>query len=332
MLTPDVRLLKVFDEVYKTRSVSRAAENLSLGQPAVSIALGKLREHFGDPLFVRTSSGMEPTPFGQTLIKPMRAAIEAIDVALGQHSAFDPALSRRVFTVAMTDTSQMALLPDLLHRIREVAPNVQIRVVSLSTATGRRLEAGEVDLAIGFMPELDAGFYQQTLFRQHYVCLVSAGHPRVREQLDLAAFEREEHAVVRTSGSGHQIIEREIARQNIKRRVAVTIPDFVGAAFVAEATDLVATIPGRLSEALARRGRFRIFPVPFPMPEYAIKQHWHERYHYDLGSQWLRGLIRDLLGGMNDPVRQYLCAPAGGAARTGDTDAGACAAADPAQP
>lgn len=296
----DPRLLNVFDAIYKTASVSRAADELGLGQPAVSIALGKLRAHFDDPLFVRTSNGMAPTPLGQELIQPVRAAIDALALASGYRTVFDPASVERSFCVAMTDISQLVLLPGLLERLREVAPRVHIDVVNLSPETGRLLEAGEVDVALGFMPQLEAGFYQQALFRQHYVCMASAEHPRICGTLTLAQFEAEEHAVVTTSGTGHLIIDRELARQGINRRVALRIPNFLGAAFVVEHTDLLITIPTRLGEMLAGRGHFKTYPVPFPLPDYSVKQHWHERQHNDPGNRWLRGLHRDLLSEFTD--------------------------------
>lgn len=294
--TLDIRLLQVFDEIYKTRSVSRAADQLGLGQPAVSIALGKLREHYDDPLFVRTSSGMDPTPLGEELVQPIRRAIEALHQAMGYRSVFEPATVERTFTIAMTDISQLVLLPKLWARLRTVAPGIHIEVVNLSVETARMLEAGEVDLALGFMPQLDAGFYQQALFRQHYVCLVSTHHPRIQGSLSLSQFEAEDHAVVMTSGTGHLYVDRELARQNITRRVAVRLPNFLGVAFVIERTDLLVTIPARLGEMLAGRGAFTCYPVPFQLPEYVVKQHWHERYHDDLGNRWLRGVIRELLG------------------------------------
>lgn len=295
----DIRLLHVFDEIYKTRSVSRAADQLGLGQPAVSIALGKLREHYDDPLFVRTSSGMDPTPLGEELVQPIRRAIEALHEALGYRTAFDPATVERTFTIAMTDISQLVLLPGLWARLREVAPGVYIEVVNLSAETARMLEVGEVDLALGFMPQLDAGFYQQALFRQHYVCLASSHHPRITGSLSLSQFVAEDHAVVTTSGTGHLYVDRELARQNITRRVAVRLPSFLGVAFVIERTDLLAIIPARLGEMLAGRGEFTSYPVPFDLPNYTVKQHWHERYHDDLGNRWLRGVIRELLGRAN---------------------------------
>ncbi|TAH41250.1 MAG: LysR family transcriptional regulator [Betaproteobacteria bacterium] len=292
----DTRLLQVFDEIYKTRSVSRAADQLGLGQPVVSIALGKLRQHFGDPLFVRTSSGMDPTPLGEQLVRPIRTAIDALQVALGYRSVFDPATVQRTFRIAMTDISQLVLLPGLWARLHQVAPGVTVEVANLSPDTARMLEAGEVDLALGFMPQLDAGFYQQTLFAQHYVCLASIDHPRIRDELGRERFEAEEHAAVISSGTGHGYLERELARQNIERKVVLRVPNFLGVAFVVEHTDLVVTIPARLGEMLRRHGRFRIYPTPFSLPGYTVKQFWHERFHHDPGNRWLRSLIRELLG------------------------------------
>lgn len=296
MNPPEMRLLSVFEEIHKTRSVSRAAEALGLGQPAVSIALARLREHFGDPLFVRTSGGMAPTPLAEELAQPVREALAALERALGHRSGFEPRASQRTFRICMTDISQLVLLPRLWARLRATAPGIRIDIVPLSEDTGRMLESGEGDLALGFMPQLEAGFYQQALFRQHYVCMASDDHPRIGESLTLAQFEAEEHAVVTSSGTGHLIIDRELARQRIARRVALRIPNFLGAAFVLEHTELLLTIPQRLGEVLRGRGRLRIFPVPFPLPDYAVKQHWHERFHHDPGNRWLRGLISDLLG------------------------------------
>ena len=302
----DHRLLSVFDEIYKSRSVSRAAAALGLGQPAVSIALAKLRRHFDDPLFVRTSNGMDPTPLSDELVQPIRAALDALGLAMGHRSVFTPAQTQRCFRVCMADISQLVLLPKLWSRLHTTAPGVKIEVIALKDAstTSSWLEAGEADLAIGFMPQLETGFYQQLLFRQRYVVLASADHPRVRNGLSRKQFEREDHAVFATAGTGHQMIDQELARQGIGRRVALTIPNFVGAAFVVERTDLLMIIPGRLAQLLRGRGEFSIFPLPFKMPDYAVKQHWHERYHHDPGNRWLRGLIAELVAESGTAAQQ----------------------------
>jgi DNA-binding transcriptional LysR family regulator len=297
MNSMDIRLLMVFDQIYKTRSVTAAAEALDLGQPAVSVALAKLRHHFGNPLFVRTSNGMEPTPFSEGLVQPVRDVLAALDQVLGYRSEFDPATAQRTFRICMTDISQLVLLPRLLAKLRVMAPAVCIETIPMSADAARLLESGEADLAIGFMPQLEAGFHQQALFLQNFVCLTGRRHPRIGEALDRAGFEAEDHAVVSSSGAAPSLLEREIARQGITRRVALKSPSFLAAAFVVEHTDLLLTIPRRLGEILEGRGEFRIFPLPFPVPEYEVKQHWHERFHHDDGNRWLRRLVLRLLTG-----------------------------------
>lgn len=169
-------------------------------------------------------------------------------------------------------------------------------MVDLSAETAQMLEAGEVGLALGFMPQFEARFYQQSLFGQHYVCLVRLHHARIQASLDLAQFETGDHAVVLTPGTGHMYVDKEPARQNISRKIAVRLPSFLGVAFVVERTDLIVTISARLGEMLAGRGDFVIYPVRSALPDYAVKRHWHERHHDDLGNRWLRGVIRDLPG------------------------------------
>ena len=291
----DFRLLSVFDEIYKTRSVSAAALALDLGQPAVSVALAKLRHQLGDPLFVRTSSGMEPTPFGEGLVRPVRAVLEALDLVHGHRNEFAPATSDRSFRICMTDISQLVLLPKLWESLRRSAPGIRIEIFPLSSDTAQLLESGQADLSLGFMPQLEAGFYQQVLFRQYFVCMVGAGHPRIKDALTLAQYEAEDHVVISASGSAPLIIDREIERQGIKRRIALKIPSFLGAALLVEHTEHLVTIPSRLGDVLQGRGAFRIFAVPFTLPSYEVKQYWHERYHQDPGSRWLRGVISELL-------------------------------------
>ena len=299
--TIEIRLLQVFDAIYKMRSVTEAAVALDLSQPAVSVALSKLRHHFGDPLFVRTSAGMEPTPFGEALVRPVRGALEALELVMGQQSHFEPASSKRLFRICMTDISQLVLLPRLWEALTLTAPGVRIDVLPLGSDIARLLESGDADLALGLMPQLEAGFYQNVLFSQKFVCMVSAHHPRIQTELRLEQFSSESHAVVSSSGAGPLILDREINRLGIQRKIALNIPNFIGAALVVEHTDLILTIPERLADVLQGRAAVRIFPVPFPLPQYDVKQHWHERFHNDPGSQWLRRVIADLMSANTPP-------------------------------
>ena len=295
MKTIDTRLLQVFNEIYAKKSVSSAALALGLPQPAVSIALSKLREHFGNPLFVRTSNGMTPTPLGTELIEPVRSALNAVSAVVDFSTHFDPSTSKRVFKIAMTDISQLILLPKLWERLRLTAPSVGIDVFPLSNDTPQLLESGAVDLALGYVPELEAGFYQQRLFSQHFVCMVSQSHPRIQGKLKLKQYLQEDHAAIVSSGAAPKIIDETLHAMGKERRIALRIPHFLGASFVVELTDLLITIPQRLAEVLQGRGAYVIYPVPFAIPTYEVKQHWHERYHHDAASRWLRGVIADLL-------------------------------------
>lgn len=291
----DRRLLAVFDEIAKKGSVTRAAEALDLGQPAVSIALARLREHFGDPLFVRVGSRMEPTPLARELTPSMRQALAAIDDAFGHRTRFDPQTTTRNFVVAMSDISQIVLLPGLWACLLAAAPGVSIEVRPLSQETPQQLEAGDADLAIGFMPQLDAGFYLQKLFPQRYVCLVRVGHPRIRATLTRARYEAESHIVVSGAGTGHVIVDREFARQGVERRVALKVPNYVGLSYLVEGTDLIATIPLRLAEVFMKRGRLRMLEPPVKLPGYDINLHWHARLHHDPGHRWMRAMVTRLL-------------------------------------
>ncbi len=291
----DTRLLLVFDEIYRRRSVSEAADAMDMGQPAVSVALAKLRHQFGDPLFVRTSGGMEPTPFAQGLAPHVRQALATVEVVLRHRNDFKPETSVRNFRIAMADISQLVLLPRLWERLHVIAPGIRIEILPLTAETGERLAAGEADFALGFLPQLVTGIYQKVLFHQNFVCLVSRQHPRIRDALSLADYEAEGHGVISSSGEAPAIIDREIARLGITRRVALKIPNFLGGAFVAEHTDLVLTVPKRLGEMLAERCAFRVLPVPFALPTFDVKLHWHERLHRDEGHRWLRGVISELL-------------------------------------
>lgn len=291
----ELRLLQVFDEIARERSVSRAADNLGIGQPAVSVALSKLREHFGDPLFVRIGNLMEPTPLAKELEQPVLQALHAWDRVYSHRTAFDPATSSRKFAICMSDISQLILLPKLLKYLRQNSPGVHIEILSPSDQAAKMLESGEADLAFGYMPQLEAGFYEQTLFRQRYCCVASAAHPRVQGSLSLRQFEAEQHAVVTSTSLAPLILEREIARQDIRHQVALRVPTYLGIPFVVEQTDLIVTVPELLVDLVAGRGEIRAYPVPFELPEFSIKQHWHERYHHDPGNMWLRQTLFELI-------------------------------------
>jgi DNA-binding transcriptional LysR family regulator len=293
----DLEWLKVFDEVYQTASVSKAAERLGLAQAAASTALNKLRQHFDDRLFARTALGMQPTPHAQKIYPALREVLAQLEQARGSRTGFQPERARRRFRICLTDISEVVLLPQLLNHVRRAAPGVQIETEIVSNASARRLEDGEVDLAVGFMPQLEAGFYEQTLFRQNFICLVARNHPRIGAKLTRKGFAAEAHAVISSSGTGHAIVDKTIARHGIERQVVVRLSSFLGVARIVAQTELVVIVPRILGQILATQEPVKMVEPPFNLPAYAVKQHWHARFHADDGNAWLRRTVAGLFSG-----------------------------------
>ena len=293
----DLDWLGVFVEVYKTQSVTRAAQRLGMAQASASIALNKLRRHFDDPLFSRTSQGMEPTPRAQSIYPELHEALLRIEKARNTHATFAPRDAQREFRICLTDISEIVLLPKLINHLRQAAPGLVVEASTISPDSRRRLESGEVDLAIGFTPDLEAGFYQQALFAQNFVCLASAEHPRVRTKLSRRAFSAEGHIVVTTSGTGHAIVDKVLARHKVERRAVLRVPSFLGVARIVAQTELLVIVPRLLGNALASQERVQVLEPPVPLPSYKVKQHWHERFNADAGNIWLRRTMADLFLG-----------------------------------
>jgi DNA-binding transcriptional LysR family regulator len=286
--------LSVFDEIYKTGSVSRAAERLEIAQATASVALNKLRTHFGDKLFSRTSKGMEPTPFAQQIYAELREAMSLLEKASAPRRPFNPAQEERTFRIAMTDISEVVMLPTLVNHLRKIAPRVNIEAEMISTDSPRRLETGEVDLAVGFMPHLESGFYQQTLFTQNFVCMVAKNHPRIKNTLTKNAFLKEGHVVVASSGTGHRIIDQLMEQMHIERDVVLRVPTFLGVARIVAQTELLVVVPNLLGEAFAEQEQVKLLPPPVALPSFEVKQHWHDRYHANPGNAWLRQTLASL--------------------------------------
>ena len=268
----DAKLLRLFDLLYATRSVTRAAERLGQSQPTVSIWLARLRRELRDPLFVRTPEGMQPTPRADALIGTVRAALDALRRLSAREPGFDPATARRRFRVCMTDASHVTLLPRLLGRLRARAPGVRLDAARIDADTGRLLRSGEADLALGYIPDLDAGFYQQVLYAQDWVCLADPRHPRAAEGLPLRRYGEEGHVAI-TSGTGHRLLEAALLRERVERRVVLELPGFLGLGAIVSATDLIATLPRHTGETLAAANALRVHPCPVPVASFTVKQH-----------------------------------------------------------
>lgn len=290
----DLKVVAIMSDLYDSRSVSTTAVNLSIRQSTVSMALARLRRHFEDPLFVRTSAGMEPTPRGVELIEVLRNAEFYLRKALEHRVAFDPLHSDRVFQVASTDIAQLTLLPTLLRRLKRISPAVSVTLSTISDRTPALLESGELDLAVGFIHPRGTGFYSQRLFQDRFVCAVRADHPRISKTVTIEQFEKEQHVAVSTSGTGHSIVEETLTAHSIRRQIGVRVPTFLGLGPILAQTDLVAVLPEQLGTYLAQAGRVKLAGLPVDMPPYFICQLWHERVMHDPASQWFRKVVAGL--------------------------------------
>jgi DNA-binding transcriptional LysR family regulator len=296
----DLRLVSLIAELNRTRSVSAAAQKLSLSQSTVSMALARLRKHFDDPLFVRTSIGMEPTPRGAELIEVMKSAEFYLHQALEHRPVFDPLKSTHVFQVCSTDIAQLTLLPTLMKRLRRSGPSMSVVLRNISDRTHTQLESGEVDLAVGFIPPKGAGFCGQRLFQDRFVCAMRSDHPRVDKTFCLQQFEAESHVAVTTSGTGHSVVEETIELKRIRREVGLRVTSFIGLGPILASTDLIAILPEQLGTYFAQVSKVKLVEVPFEIPEYHIYQLWHERLRQDPANRWFRKLIAELFMSKKD--------------------------------
>lgn len=290
----DLRVIGVLRELQRTGSVSHASQNLGLGQSAVSMSLARLRKELNDPLFVRTSRGMEPTPYARELITELTRVAEMLESALGRRPHFDPSTSERMFHLMAADLTLTSLLPPLTQHLAVVAPHIRIALRILSNRLPRLLESGEIDLAIGVIPQLGAGFCQQELFASQYRCAVSHKHPRIQGDISMDQFQRETHIWVTTPATGYKDLEKALEVKKIRRHIGMRIPSFMGISAILAASEYLVIVPGWFGGLLANDPLVQVLPLPFSIPGYAVTQNWHERYTHDPALQWFRSTIARL--------------------------------------
>ncbi|TLY58908.1 MAG: LysR family transcriptional regulator [Gammaproteobacteria bacterium] len=293
----DLNLLYVLVALDERRSVSGAARKLHRSQPGVSVALGRLRDFFGDPLFVRSGNGMQPTPRATTLIESARAVLARIGSDIVAEPQFDPSRSSRAVTLVLSDVGEVVLLPTLIKRLRELMPDAMVRSVTLPpTEVALQLESGEVDLAIGYFPDLKKySFYQQALYTDTFASLIRSDHRMQADKLSIREYLQLEHAVVRAESRTEEVIESYLARRKIRRQVVLSTPHFASAPIIVAQSDLIVTIPEPLARYFSSvAAGVRVVQLPFDPPRIAIKQFWHRKFHHDARSRWLRALVCEL--------------------------------------
>jgi len=300
----DLNLLPIAVVLYEERGVGKAAARLGMSQPAVSAALARLRNAFDDPLFVRTAHGMEPTPRAQALIAPARDVLARVERDVLSGMAFNPAATNATFAFALSDVGEMVFLPRILESLRSLAPLASVRSVSLRPDLLREgLEKGEIDLAIGYFPDLEkSNFFQQRLFTHHFCCLMRTDHPITSKRLSLKQFLDLKHVAVHAEGRSQELFERYLIRKKIHRKIVLVTPHFMSLPIIIAKSDLVATVPHAIGMFFSKSStNIKTVLLPFQdPPQIVVKQHWHRKSHHDPRSQWLRGLMARLFSPESD--------------------------------
>ncbi|WP_397473874.1 LysR family transcriptional regulator [Pusillimonas sp.] len=285
----DLNLLRLFDAIYRTRNVSRAAESLDVSQPAASQGLARLRAVLEDPLFVRHAAGVRPTPRADRLAVAVRQSLGGLERALTEAASFDPMQSRRVFHIHMSDIGEGRFLPDLLVALRERAPGVRVdtRPVAAAEIT-EALDNARLDFAFGFLPQVRET-RRSKLFEDRYIVLLRSGNPFLQGRSEVAVEElRElEFVAVRT----HRETLRILHLLGLEDRLRLTTEHFTVLPSIVRATDLGVVMPRNIARAFAQEGPYAIIEPAFPLRDFTVSLHWSKRFESDPAIQWFRDLV-----------------------------------------
>jgi DNA-binding transcriptional LysR family regulator len=292
--TIDLNLLRLFDAVYRARSVSRAAESLGLTQPAASHGLGRLRLLLKDALFMRAPGGVAPTPRAERLAAAVQAALALLEEALHEPARFEPQASRKVFRIHMSDIGEGRFLPALMARLGELAPGVRMETLPLAPGEiAPALDSGRVDFAFGFLPKV-RDTQRLHLLKDRYIVLLRKGHPFARgrrtSQALIEALQTLEYVAVRTHAETLRILQL----LNLEDRVRLTTEHFMVLPAIVRATDLAVVMPRNIARGFAQEGGHAIVEPAFPLRDFTVSLHWSKRFEADPANRWLRQVIAEL--------------------------------------
>ncbi|TDF64944.1 LysR family transcriptional regulator [Cupriavidus sp. L7L] len=292
----DLNLLRVLVAIHDSGSVTGAAKRLKMSQPAVSAALARLRDSLADPLFIRQAEGMAPTPRADALASKAKEVLDAIDHGILRAPEFDPSTSDEEFVFCLSAIGEIVFLPKLVRYIHERAPGARVRSVSLAPAQLEEgLRCGEVDLALGYFPDLQkAEFFQRRLFSHDLVCMVRAGHKIKGPRMTLNQFTSTEQAFVKDGNRTQEMFEAVLAEKGIKRNIVLQTSHYLSIPIVIAESDLVVVLPRTVANVFADSTQVRIVQPPMEIPRYDLKVYWHRRFSHDPKAKWLRDLAVEI--------------------------------------
>ncbi|WP_075791256.1 LysR family transcriptional regulator [Massilia putida] len=297
-LSLDLNLLKVFDAIMSEQNLTRAADRLSMTQPAASNALRRLRAALDDELFIRGQHGLKPTTYAELLWPAVRQALTTLEVALTprQLSASE---AHATYRLMMADSAAALLMPPLMHAIRQEAPGLDVRMLPLTTRDPRPLLLqNDIDIAIGSYPgvvlqlnveqgELSPIRHQQ-LYSGEYRCIMRKNHPLARGELTLDSYCDALHVLMSVSGRAHGAANVELAKLGRTRRVALTVNQFSTVGRIVAQTDLISIVPQHVIASIGMADVLAVKAVPFELPTVQVDLLWHDRDRRNPSHRWMR--------------------------------------------
>lgn len=284
----DLNLLKMFDVLMETRSVSQAATALSLTQPAVSNALARLRRLLDDPLLVRTKQGMEPTPRALALRAPVKEGLRQLENAITPAASFDALTSNRQFTIAAPDFIAVELMSHLLPRWQEIAPGVTIRAQHLGRETPiQGIEQGQVDLAVGRFLDVPSRFMRTPLRTENLVCLLAKDHPLDVARLSVEQFLALQYVWVSNTGR-RGMVDHWLSQHQQERDIRAVVSTYTSAAMLVAETQYATVIAGSYGRYFSSRLPLKVVPLAFDPGRFSIDMLWHPFTEGDAAQRWLR--------------------------------------------
>lgn len=291
----DLNLLVAFEALMDERNVTRAGERVGLAQPSMSSVLTRLRALFGDDLFVRSASGMQPTAKALALARPISEALGQIRGVLAPGSSFDPATARRRLSIAVTDYGDLVVIPPLVAALRREAPGIDlvVRPIIDAAASAANLEHGDVDALIGGHLPASTRITRCTLFEENFVCIRDVGRAKQKARLTRDDYTRLPHALFSSAGGDGLpgAIDTMLARHGRKRRTAVTLAHVVAVPFAVAGTDLVATMAERIARRFAASAGVSVGPVPYDVEAFTIDLLYTRRATTDPALRWFIALV-----------------------------------------
>jgi DNA-binding transcriptional LysR family regulator len=297
----DLNLLVTFDALMTTRSVTRAAERLGLGQPAVSHALARLRELTGDSLFVASRRGLVPTGRALGLAAWVRSVLEEAQQKLIEPMQFDSRRWAATVRLAMTPMMDMALMPRLLRHLARHAPHVRVSVQAAAVWRDvvERLDANEVDLYLGFAGDVKSWHRRRTLWEENVLALFSPRRLKLKTPMTLNDYLSCAHVLVTQRGG---VMERQVddalARIGKERRIVMSTPHFLVVPHLLQEAPLIATLHGRAAKWLAKAFKLMATALPLEIPSFEESMVWHEVLDRDQGQLWLRDAVLSTTRGL----------------------------------